>query len=84
VKPDSEGMTMKTYAIAAALAAATLLSACATTAPTESQIASCRQMESDMGVADRHGDEGTGAQPHEPLARSLPADPAAVEMIGAG
>ena len=67
MKPDNEGMTMKTYAIAGAFAAATLLSACATTAPTESQIASCRQMESDMGVADRHDHSEMKGQGRNPM-----------------
>jgi len=44
---------MKTFTLAA-LSIATLLSACATTPPTESQIASCRAMEGDMGLAARH------------------------------
>jgi hypothetical protein len=47
-------MTMKIHALSAALATASLLSACATTPPTETQIASCRQMEGNMGLAARH------------------------------
>lgn len=59
---------MKSYAIAASLAAAAaLLSACATTPPTESQIVGCRQMESGMGVNDRHDHGEMKGQGRNPM-----------------
>jgi len=57
---------MKIHTVAA-LAFAALLGACATTPPTDAQIASCRQMEGDMGLANRHDHGETKGQGPNPM-----------------
>jgi hypothetical protein len=57
---------MKPYT-PAALMFATLLSACATTPPASVQIASCREMEGDMGLATPHDHAEMKGQGHNPM-----------------
>lgn len=57
---------MKLY-IVAALASTTILSACVTTPPTSTQIASCRDMEGGMGLGTPHDHAEMKGQGRNPM-----------------
>lgn len=58
---------MKNFRLLAAIASATVLSACVMTPPTSAQIESCRAMESQMGLQTPHDHNEMKQQGRNPM-----------------